>query len=280
MAGEIKITVLRCGTMSVLPYQADIRRKNPLARRVELPVNVFLIRHPAHGNILIDTGWSADVCGILPAYLKDFYRPKIGEGETAREQLEKMGILPEDIDLVLLSHLDVDHTCALRDFAGRAKRTVCSELEYFYSCRYVYKARQVWDTWMPYITNEEDRLCYRASVLGPAGRGFDIFGDDSVICIYTPGHTDGNFTTLVNQSPSDRFKEHGDGRYGGEFAVIAGDTAFSRRNLDEMSVPGYGFDRRMQLRSIEFLKKLEADRNCRAILFSHSTPDNSEIILK
>ena len=206
--------------------------------------------------------------------------PEDRRGETAREQLEKMGILPEDIDLVLLSHLDVDHTCALRDFAGRAKRTVCSELEYFYSCRYVYKARQVWDTWMPYITNEEDRLCYRASVLGPAGRGFDIFGDDSVICIYTPGHTDGNFTTLVNQSPSDRFKEHGDGRYGGEFAVIAGDTAFSRRNLDEMSVPGYGFDRRMQLRSIEFLKKLEADRNCRAILFSHSTPDNSEIILK
>ncbi len=64
--------------MSVLPYQADIRRKNPLARRVELPVNVFLIRHPAHGNILIDTGWSADVCGILPAYLKDSY-PSIAE---------------------------------------------------------------------------------------------------------------------------------------------------------------------------------------------------------
>ena len=279
MAKEIKITVLQCGSMNVSPYQFDIRQKNLFAKRIELPVNVFLIQHPTHGNILIDTGWSADACDILPPYLREFYRPRIAMGQTAKEQLAKMGLLPEDIDIVLLTHLDVDHTCALRDFAGRAKRVICSELEYFYSCRYVYKIRQVWDTWMPYLRNEEDRLCYRASVLGPVGRGFDLFGDDSVICIYTPGHTDGMFTTIINQSPSDRFKEHGEGRYGGEFAVIAGDTAFSQKNIDEMSVPGYGFDRQMQLKSIEFLKKLENDANCRAMLFSHAAPDNSTVIL-
>lgn len=279
MPEKIEITALQCGTMSVHPYYADIRMKNPLSGRITLPVNAFLVRHPTHGNILIDTGWAENVNDILPVHLKKLYHPRITPEQTAGAQLEKLGIAPEDIDLVVLTHLDVDHTCALRDFGGKAKRIVCSELEYFYSCRYVYKIRQVWDTWMPYIKSE-DRLFYRASVLGPVGRGFDIFGDDSVICIYTPGHTDGNFTVIINQSPSDRFKEHGDGRYGGEFAVIAGDTAFSQRNIDESSVTGYGFDRGMQMRSMKFLKELEADPNCSAVFFSHDTPRTPTVVLK
>ena len=121
MAEEIKITVLQCGSINISPYQFDIRQKNLFAKRIELPVNVFLVQHPTHGNILIDTGWSADACDILPPYLRKFYRPRIAMGQTAKEQLAKMGLLPEDIDIVLLTHLDVDHTCALRDFAGRAK---------------------------------------------------------------------------------------------------------------------------------------------------------------
>ena len=278
MASEIKITVLQCGTMSVLPYQGDIRRKNPFEKRVTLPVNAFLVEHPIHGNILIDTGWSTDPDELLPHYLKEFYRPRISPEQTAKEQLARLGIAPGDIDVVLLTHLDVDHTCALRDFAGKAKRIVCAELEYFYSCRPVDKLRQVWDTWLPYI-KEEDRLFYRASVLGPVGRGFDLFGDDSLICIYTPGHTDGMFTTLVNKSPSDRFKNCGDGTYGGAFAVIAGDAAFSALNLDERVVPGYGFDRELQLKSVDFLRSLRADKNCRAVLYSHSIPEERQIIL-
>lgn len=278
ISDKIRITILECGTMTVLPYQADIRRNNPFADRVTLPVNAFLVEHPVHGNILIDTGWASDVNDILPKHLKSFYRPQIAPGQTAMEQLRKKGLRPEDIDLVLLTHLDIDHTCALKDFGGKAKRIVCSELEYFYSCRAVYKVRQVWDTWMPYIRTE-DRIHYRSSVLGPAGRGFDLFGDDSVLCINTPGHTDGIFTVVINKSPSDRFKHHGDGAYGGSFAVIAGDTAFSEVNIDSNVVPGYGFNRKMQKKSIEFLNNLRKDTNCRGLFFSHSSPDTTEIVL-
>lgn len=276
MSGEIKITVLQCGTMTVLPYEADIRHRNPLERRITLPVNAFLVQHPVHGNILIDTGWSSDVSTVLPGYLREFYRPHIEKGQTAREQLDAMGIKPEDIDTVLLTHLDADHTCALRDFAGKARQTVCSELEYFYSCRYVFKLRQVWDTWLPYIPTE-GRIHYRSSVLGPLGRGFDLFGDDSVLCICTPGHTDGMFTVMINQSPSDRFKDIGDGTYGGAFAVIAGDAAFSDVNLDERCVPGMGFNRQLQLKSIDFLRTLREDKNYRGIFYSHCTPESTNL---
>lgn len=274
---EIRITALPCGTMSVRPYEADIRKKNPLLGRVTLPVNAFLVEHPKHGNVLIDTGWSRDVSEILPAHLKAFYRPRIGAGESAVERLEAMGLRPEDIDTVLLTHLDIDHTCALRDFAGRAGRIVCAELEYFYSCRYVYKMRQVWDTWMPYL-REEDRIHYHGCALGPTGRGFDLFGDDSVLCIYTPGHTDGMFAVIVNQSPSFRFAMHGDGGSTSDFAVIAADAAFSEENLRERSVPGYGFNRQHQLKSIDFLRSLAQDRCCRAMFFSHAVPEQGSIV--
>jgi len=268
---EIKITPLRCGTMTVRPYEAYIQDRNPLARRVELPVNAFLVEHPVHGKILVDTGWSADAEEILPKRLRDFYHPHIGSGDTAKEQLARMGICPEDIDLVLLTHLDVDHTCGLRDFAG-AKRIVCAELEYFYSCRSVYKMREVWDTFIP-LNDRIEKIQYRASVLGPVGRGFDLFNDDSFLCIYCPGHTDGIFSLIINQGPSNRFIDHGEGKYGGDFAVIASDLAFSDRNLEDEVVPGYGFDRKQQLNAIRFLKEMKKDPQCRGILYSHGRAD-------
>ena len=273
---EIKISILQCGTMTVLPYEADIRRNNPLEKRIVLPVNAFLVEHPVHGNILIDTGWASNVNDILPKYLKHFYRPQIAPGQTAKEQLAAKGLRPEDIDVVLLTHLDIDHTCALKDFAGKAKRIVCAELEYFYSSRYVYKVRQVWNTWIPYI-KAEDRIHYRSSTLGPVGRGFDLFGDDSILCIYTPGHTDGNFIVMINRSPSDRFKHHGDGDVGESFAVIASDAAFSETNLSDHVVPGYGFNRKLQLKSVEFLADLRKSSYCCGMFFSHSSPDRTEI---
>lgn len=260
------------------PYQADIRRSSPFEKRIVLPVNAFLVEHPAHGNILVDTGWALDVNDILPKTLQHFYRPQIAPGQTAKEQLAARGLRPEDIDVVLLTHLDVDHTCALKDFAGKAKRIVCAELEYFYSAQYVYKIRQVWGTWIPYI-KAEDRIHFRSSTLGPAGRGFDLFGDDSVLCIYTPGHTDGHFIVMINKSPSDRFKHHGAGDVGGSFAVIAADAAFSETNLSDHVVPGYGFNRKLQLKSVEFLEALRKDSSCCAMFFSHSSPGSTEIIL-
>ena len=267
MRGKVVIHTLKCGSINVRPQDRYIADKGIFKARIKLPVNVYLIEHPKHGLILLDTGWSKDCRDILPHPLLKFYEPEISAGETALERLEEMGIRPCDIDMVLLSHLDVDHTCALKDFTD-AKRIVCSELEYFYSSRVVYKMRQVWDTYMPWIDKIE-RIHYRASVLGPTGRGFDLFGDESVLCIYCPGHTDGIFSTIVTNQPCNRFTAVGDGKYGGDYAVLASDVAFCEENVKNLVVPGYGFSHGMQKTSLEFLQKLKEDPQCRAMLFSH-----------
>ena len=250
---KIRIRTLPCGNVRMKRSMSFLDDRSLFESRQILPNNVFLLEHPQHGRILFDTGWSSDCRKTLPRRLLDLYDPEIRPGETAAEQLASLGIRPEDIDLLLLTHLDADHTSALKDFAGKAKRIACAELEYFYSCRTVYKRREFWESWIPYADRIE-RIHYRASVLGPAGRGFDLFGDES---------------------PSNRFLVHGDGRYGGAFSVIASDTAFSQRNLDEEVVPGYGFDRRMQLKSLLFLKSLQDDPMHRFTLFCHASPEQA-----
>lgn len=264
---NIKIHVLHCGTVSIPEKYAYIKSDDP-RRRLTLPVSVYLIEHPVHGNILVDTGLSADCREIMPAYLRAFYRPHIEKGQTAAEQLAEMGFQPEDIDVVITTHNDVDHTCALRDFAGRAKRLVMGEHEFFWSCRFVYKVRQVWDTYMQF-KDITDRPCYYGCAPGPIGRGFDLFGDDSLLCIACPGHTDGLFAIMINKAPSGRFVNAGNGIYGGSFAILASDAAFSQKNIDDLVIPGYGFDRERQLKSLKWLKKMQEDPNCKALLCSH-----------
>ena len=275
---EIKINTLPCGSINVKPSDACISDRAVFQKRTKLPVNVFLIQHPEHGNILIDTGLNS-LCRSFSRQLNEIYQPEVSPNETAVSRLKELGLRPEDIDVLLLTHLDADCTCALPDFAGRARRIVCAELEYFYSCRTVYKKREFWPSWQPYVSAIE-RIHYRSSVLGPVGRGFDLFGDDSILCIYCPGHTDGIFSVIINQGPSNRFKTHGDGLYGGDFVLIASDLAFSQRNIDELSVPGSGFDRSQQLNALRFLRELQQEPHHFATLFSHSAPLNKTIILK
>lgn len=231
----IKIHILHCGTITIPANMAYI--KDSALKRVTLPVSVYLVEHPVHGKILVETGLSADCNEVIPKYLRDFYRPQVEKGQTAKEQLAAMGIRPEDIDLVLITHNDVDHTCALKDFAGKAKRIVMAEHEYFWSCRTVYRVRQVWETYMPYKDIIE-RPFYFGTAQGPIGRGFDLFGDDSVLCIACPGHTDGQMAVMINKAPSGRFVNAADGIYGNEFAILASDVAFSQRNIDDLVIPG------------------------------------------
>ena len=159
----VRIHILHCGTIRVSPSVAidketDIKKLpgymlTPDRDRVTLPVSVYLIEHP-RGLILVDTGWCREISplgsydekaarSVLPRYMASLLRPTLPAGEAVHEQLAARGIRPEDLDLVILSHLDPDHTAGLRHVAG-AKRIVLPEDEYFWSCRQVYKHRQVW----------------------------------------------------------------------------------------------------------------------------------------
>lgn len=77
----------------------------------DLPVTVFLVQGNGH-NILIDTGMSNSE--IASKYHHPgSYQP---EGFAIHEQLEKMGMSCDDIDMIIFTHLHWDHVYNLGKF--------------------------------------------------------------------------------------------------------------------------------------------------------------------
>lgn len=269
---KVKIHILRCGSMTVSPFvpcgNGKVNAGNaaamifaPVKSRVELPVFAYLIEHPK-GRILIDTGWRREISPegvydadavkkVLPAHLASFYHPILPKGEAIDEQLAAMGLCAGDIDCVVLTHLDPDHVAGLSLLKG-AKRIVLPEDEYFWSCRAVYKLRQPWELWMDFPM---ERLFYRGSPLGSNRWAIDLLGDESVMLVNLPGHTDGLCGVLV--------------RNGEKFVLLTSDAAFSRRNWEELIVPGFGFDAQRQMNALKWIRQMSEDPGCVGIYASH-----------
>ena len=252
----MKIHVLQCGCIRVDPTVPFGKRLDLIEaarqltaadkNRITLPVFTYLIEHPK-GLILVDTGWCRE---ISP---RGVYDPKAA-AMAIHEQLADMGIQPEDLDYVLLTHLDADHVSGLRH-VNKAKHIVLPEYEYYWSCRTVYKIRQPQDLWIQYPM---ERPFYRGSSLGPNHWVIDLFGDESIQLVNVPGHTEGQAAVVI--------------RNGKRFVLLTADAAFSPRNWQEMIVPGYGFARDFQRKSLRWIAGMAADPNCSAVLCSHD-PD-------
>ena len=140
----MKIHVLHCGYIRIARrlldnggrFSTDIARAmmTPDRDRVTLPVSAYLIEHPA-GYYLVDTGLSRKP--DLPKHLEALYHPSIPGGMTVTDHLEKMGIRPEDIKAVLITHFDADHVDGLRS-VSRAQRIIVPEDEAYWSVRTKY----------------------------------------------------------------------------------------------------------------------------------------------
>ena len=270
----MKIHVLQCGCIRVDPTVPFGKRLDLIEtakqltaadkNRITLPVFTYLIEHPK-GLILVDTGWCRDIsprgvydpkaaAAVLPAQMAALFHPFVPKGMAIHEQLADLGIQPEDLDYVLLTHLDVDHVSGLRH-VNKAKHIVLPEYEYYWSCRTVYKTRQPQDLWIQYPM---ERPFYRGSSIGPNHWVIDLLGDESIQLVNVPGHTEGQAAVVI--------------RNGKRFVLLTADAAFSPRNWQEMIVPGYGFARDFQRKSLRWIADMAADPNCAAVLCSHD-PD-------
>lgn len=117
----LKLRVLYLGKME-FPRFRLVECDNE-ATMVVSPAVALLIQHPTLGNILYDTGNSAD---FLKTYTPEMlHNYPITEMITIEEALAKEGLTPGDIDQLILSHLHFDHAgrpAALRGHQGHRPR--------------------------------------------------------------------------------------------------------------------------------------------------------------
>lgn len=99
-----------------------IAQKNAPWKKMRFFARCFLIEHPQHGLILIDTGygmayfdamkkgWNHLYNKLLPVFFK--------EEDSVVAQLAKDGIKIEDLSYLVLTHFHPDHIGALREFSS------------------------------------------------------------------------------------------------------------------------------------------------------------------
>lgn len=169
------------------------------ADMIELPVMCALIRH-AQGNVLFDTGCHPQAAQDPAARwggLAKFMTPIMAADENVLTGLAALGLAPDDIDVVINSHLHTDH-CGCNAFFAKATFVVHTlELE---------AARAATGDITGYVTADWDNPRTLDALTGER----DLFGDGRIVLVHLPGHTPGSIGGLVQLDRSGRILLAGD----------------------------------------------------------------------
>jgi glyoxylase-like metal-dependent hydrolase (beta-lactamase superfamily II) len=180
---------------------------------IELPVSCALLRH-AQGNVLFDTGCHPDVVTHATTRwggLARLMTPIMAADDTVLAGLASLGLSPDDVDVVVCSHLHPDH-CGCNAFFRRATVVVhAHELA---------AARAPGAEAQGYLAGEWDHGQPIDAVAGER----DMFGDGRIVLLPLPGHSSGSMGALV------RLDRDG-------MVLLAADTVSLRENFDQGIIP-------------------------------------------
>jgi glyoxylase-like metal-dependent hydrolase (beta-lactamase superfamily II) len=160
--------------------------------------------------------------------------------QAVAAQLRAKDIEPSSVKTVIMTHLHPDHASAISDFPEATFLVTTEEWEAAShgSQRDGYVKRQ-FDHGFDYRLvdfNSED-----ANSFSGFARSFDVFGDGSVRIAFTPGHTAGHMSVIVQTA-------HGE-------VLLTGDAIFMRRTLDEEHLPHLLDDEHLFRRSLREIKQ-------------------------
>lgn len=228
----MKMHLLPCGRLRM--------RKSifvPSAERtetIELPVSSALLRHN-QANVLFDTGCHPSVpdnpearWGGLARLMTPIMRP----GEHVLTGLAGLGLKPDDIDVVINSHLHPDH-CGCNVFFRKAT-FLCHAEE-------VKAARAPGSEAAGYLAADFETGMPVDELTGQR----DMFGDGRIVLMHLPGHTPGSIGALTQLDRSGRF-------------LLAGDTVSLRETLDTGIIPKNTWNADALTKSLAEVRRIEA----------------------
>lgn len=193
----------------------------------ELPVQAFLVEHPGAGLVLIDTGFHAAVAvdprqgmGRLGGLV--FKELRMDSEQAVPAQLRERGFDPDDVAVVVLTHLHSDHASGIAQFPNAT--FVLSSAEWDAASHAGstdgYFKRQ-FDHAFDYrlLDFDSDATDSFASF----GRSVDLFGDGSLRIAFTPGHTAGHCSVVLRLPERD--------------VLLTADAAYTKRTIADTALP-------------------------------------------
>ena len=191
----------------------------------------YLIRHGDQAMIW-DTGFAAETKG----------KPLVREVMTAAiertlaEQLAQLGVKPEDVDVVGISHMHGDHIGQAAQFANA--RLVIGKQDF------ELLGREPDDTLKGWRGDGRNVSLATADV--------DIFGDGSVVALHLPGHTPDHLALLVNLKSGP--------------VLLSGDLYHSTISREKRSAPPFNTSKEQTLASMDKFEALAKQRNAKVVI--------------
>jgi glyoxylase-like metal-dependent hydrolase (beta-lactamase superfamily II) len=177
----------------------------------EIPVPWFLIKHP-QGDVIIDGGMPIEAALDKHKHwgsVADVYDPVMKVSEWCRDQVKTVNTNPEDVKNVIQTHLHLDHSGAIGHFPNATHITQRIEYDYAFN--------PDWFSQPAYVREDFDKPNIRWKFLqGKKTDYFDLYGDGVIKIIFTPGHTPGHQSVLLNLPKTGHMLLTGDACYTGD----------------------------------------------------------------
>lgn len=227
--------------------QATKSNPNPDAYWLLQPTYCTLIEHPTAGWILFEIGTNPKVNELIPPETNERWYHTYEEEQTMVSQLAKLGLKPEDINYVVISHMHVDHIGNIGLFKDTAEFIVSKA-----------EAANAFLAVQATTDPSKHGFFYKPDVLAEVKSMTYIEEDEELFegidAIQLPGHTPGLMGLYLHLEDRD--------------IICASDGCFGSPTWDNGKMPGSCGDTGSFSKSLKKLRKLQAKNNA-MVWFGH-----------
>ncbi len=236
-APDVSITRLDCGTPAA-PTAVNQRFSDTYSYgdlKLQLVFSCYLIKHD-NQYMVWDTGHALTTPNVAPKV-------------SLVDLLKQVNVTPDQISYVGISHYHGDHIGQVGSFPKATLLIGKGDWDVITSPK---PPEGVNFTSFASWTKGESKV-------EPVALDKDVFGDGSVMMLYTPGHTPGHHSLLV------KLPQMGS-------VLISGDAMHFRENYDSNGVPSFNSDRAQTIASLERIKKIVANSKA-TVIIQHDARD-------
>lgn len=213
---EVKLYTFDGGTVIVNTLGLFAQDETYKGQSKEFADAFYVIQHPK-GNLMWDAGLPESLVGLPEPYTSPDGAFTVSRKDSVLNQLKEIGMTPEDIEYISLSHTHFDHSGHANTFKDAT--WLVQKEEYDFVTGKEVKEKN------PDMYNAIKDLKRVKKIKGD----FDVFGDGSVVLKYMPGHTPGHQVLFLD------LKEHGP-------LLLSGDLYHFYENREYKRIPIFNYD--------------------------------------
>ncbi|KSV66641.1 hypothetical protein N182_35065 [Sinorhizobium sp. GL2] len=225
-AADTELWRLDCGSIEVRNLGVFSDTFKYAGEKRTLTDSCYLVRHDKD-YMLWDAGLPAALIGAKPDAASVFAPTLVEDLPT---QLARIGVKPEQIGRLGISHNHFDHVGQAASFPGATLMIGAPDFAQFKADPLPFAVDP--SSIKPWLDGH--------SKVDPISGDRDVFGDGSVVILSTPGHTPGETSLLV------RLEKTGQ-------VLLSGDVVHFEEQFASRGVPTFNFDRADTLASMERL---------------------------